>query len=214
MSLGPAATAAVQDGTRFFVPAPNPGAVKQIAKLTSQGRKADAARIQSVTNAATGVWVTTSTPEQAEQQVSLVTQQAADQQTLPLLVLYNIPFRDCAQYSSGGATSVQEYKSWIDGVVQGIGRREVAIAVEPDSLGIIPWYTNLAGQKERCQPAEAQEATAAGQRHATLNYAVDRLAALPRTSVYLDGTHSGWLNVGDISDGLVKASVAKPTAPY
>ena len=40
-----------------------------------------------------------------------------------------------------------------------------------------------------------------------LNYAVDRLTALPNTSVYLDGTHSGWLNVGDITDRLLKAGV-------
>jgi endoglucanase len=36
---------------------------------------------------------------------------------------------------------------------------------------------------------------------------VNRLAALPNTSVYLDGTHNGWLNVGDISDRLLKAGV-------
>ena len=42
-----------------------------------------------------------------------------------------------------------------------------------------------------------------------LNYAVDRLTALPNTSVYLDGTHSGWLNVGDITDRLLKAGVER-----
>ena len=40
-----------------------------------------------------------------------------------------------------------------------------------------------------------------------LNYAVDRLMSLPNTSVYLDGTHNGWLNVGDITDRLLKAGV-------
>ena len=32
---------------------------------------------------------------------------------------------------------------------------------------------------------------------------------MPNTSVYLDGTHSGWLNVGDITDRLLKAGVGK-----
>ncbi len=40
-----------------------------------------------------------------------------------------------------------------------------------------------------------------------LNYAVDQLAALPNTHVYLDGTHNAWLNVGDITDRLLKAGV-------
>lgn len=101
-----------------------------------------------------------------------------------------------------------EYKAWIDGVVRGIGRHEVAVAVEPDGLGIIPWYTNVDGQREWCQPADANSATAASDRFEMLRYAVDRLGALPRTSVYLDGTHSGWSNVGDISDRLIKAGVA------
>ena len=52
-----------------------------------------------------------------------MTRQAAGKKTVPVLVLYNIPFRDCSQYSAGGATWVAEYKAWIDGVVGGIGRR-------------------------------------------------------------------------------------------
>jgi endoglucanase len=36
---------------------------------------------------------------------------------------------------------------------------------------------------------------------------VNALEAKPKTSVYLDGTHSAWLNVGDISGRLIKAGV-------
>ena len=83
--------------------------------------------------------------------------------------------------------------------------------LEPDGLGIIPWYTNIEGTLEWCRPAEADPATAATERFAMLNYAVDRLTALPNTSVYLDGTHSGWLNVGDITDRLLRAGVERRT---
>ena len=38
-----------------------------------------------------------------------------------------------------------------------------------------------------------------------LNHAVDAFAALPNTAVYLDGTHSAWLGVGDITDRLITA---------
>ena len=210
VSLTPTASAEIPNGTRFFVPQAEQGALDQIADLRSEGRRRAAARIQSLVDTPTGVWVETGSAGAAEKQVRRVTRQARARHTVPLLVLYNVPFRDCSQYSSGGATSVEEYEDWIDEVVAGIGRREVAIALEPDSLGIIPWYTPTgATEPEWCRPAEADAATAASDRFVMLNYAVKRLTALPRTSVYLDGTHSGWLNVGDVSDRLTKAGVAK-----
>jgi endoglucanase len=207
-ALASVTTRSIDTGTQFYVPKPNHDAVKQIAELTSQGRKTDAALIRSIINTPTAVWVESGSPKEAEQQVRQITHQAAGKKTVPIFVIYNIPFRDCAQYSAGGATSAAEYKAWIDGVVRGIGDRPAILAVEPDGLGIIPWYTNIDGQLEWCRPAEANPATAAAERFELLNYAVDQLTALPNTSVYLDGTHNGWLNVGDITDRLLKAGVA------
>ncbi len=201
------ASAVIEDGTEFYVPKPNHDAVRQIAELTSQGNKTVANKLRTVINTATGVWVEGGSAKEAEQQVRQVTRQAAGKDQVPLLVLYNIPFRDCAQYSAGGATSVEEYKAWIDAVAAGIGDREVAIALEPDGLGIIPWYTTVNGNMEWCQPAEADPDTAAADRFEMLNYAVDVLGALGNTSVYLDATHSGWLGVGDIADRLLKAGI-------
>lgn len=192
---------------QFYVPKPNQDAVAQIAELKSQGRKAEAAKIRAIIETPTAVWVESGSPKEAEQQVRQITRQAAGKRTVPIFVIYNIPFRDCAQYSAGGATSVAEYKAWIDGVVRGIGDRTAILAVEPDGLGIIPWYTNLDGQLEWCQPAEANPATAADERFEMLNYAVDRLSALPNTKVYLDGTHNAWLNVGEITNRLLLAGV-------
>ena len=97
-----------------------------------------------------------------------------------MLVAYNIPFRDCAQYSAGGATSVAEYEAWIDAVAAGIGRRDAVVLLEPDGLGIIPWYTTINGAKEWCQPADADPATAASDRFAMLNHAVDVARRQPR----------------------------------
>ncbi len=153
-------------------------------------------------------WLERGTPAQVEAQAAGVVGQAEALGEVPVLVAYNIPFRDCAQYSAGGATSVAEYTAWIDGVAAGIGDAPAAVILEPDGLGIIPWYTNIDGNLEWCQPAEADPATAAAERFAMLNYAVDTLGALANTVVYLDGTHSGWLNVGDVSDRLTKAGVA------
>ena len=89
------------------------------------------------------------------------------------------------------------------------------VILEPDGLGIIPWYNPFADRDtwvtnpnyEWCQPAEADQATAAADRFAMLNYAVDELKAHPSTSVYLDGTHSAWLGSGDAADRLIQAGV-------
>ena len=40
---------------------------------------------------------------------------------LPVMILYNLPYRDCGLYSAGGAGSAARYHKWIDGVARGIG---------------------------------------------------------------------------------------------
>ena len=153
------------------------------------------------------------------QDVRLTVTRAAAKRTVPVLVAYNIPFRDCAQFSAGGATTQAEYEAWIDGFAAGIGDREAIVILEPDGLGIIPWYDPYGSADgsdalEWCQPAEADPATAAAERFAMLNHAVDALAALPNVTTYLDGTHSAWLGVGDIAHRLVQAGVADADGFY
>jgi hypothetical protein len=47
-------------------------------------------------------------------------------------------------------------------------------------------------------------------RYAQLNYAVDSIASkAPRAAVYLDGSHSAWLNVGEATYRLTQAGVAR-----
>jgi endoglucanase len=114
---------------------------------------------------------------------------------------------------------VEEYTAWIDGVAAGVGSGEAWFILEPDSLGIIPWYdpygsADGSSALEWCQPAEADPATAAADRFAMLNYAVDTLKALPNVSVYLDGTHSAWLGVGDAAHRLFQAGVERADGFY
>src|SRR5207342_3294892 len=95
------------------------------------------------------------------------------------------------------------YLAWIDGVARGIGSAEAVVLLEPDGLGIIPYNTDINGNPEWCQPdltgTGLTPSTANAARYTQLNGAVDRLESQPNVSVYLDGTHSGWLGVGDIS---------------
>ena len=193
--------------TRFYVPKPNPDAQDQIADLRSSGNKRDADLIKKMIETPQAVWFTQGTPRSVQQAVRNTVKNATAKRAVPVLVAYNIPFRDCAQFSAGGATTVEEYLAWIDGFTAGIGNGHAIVILEPDGLGIIPWYTTIDGAQEWCQPAEANPATAAADRFLMLNYAVDALQALPNVSVYLDGTHSSWLNVGDASHRLLQAGV-------
>jgi endoglucanase len=184
---------------------PGSTTIAAASTLTGQAR-ADAQLLGSFPSAS---WFTKGTPAEVKSSVAKVVGAATTASAVPVLVAYNLPFRDCGQYSSGGAASIAAYGAWIDGFAAGIGTRSAAVILEPDGLGIIPWYTTVNGSEDSCRPAEADPATAASDRFAALNHAVDVLSALPNVAVYLDGTHSGWLGAGDSADRLIKAGVAK-----
>jgi endoglucanase len=210
---------AVEPGTRFYVPKPNHGALDQIAELTSAGQNADADLIETMIETPSAVWFTRGSPKSVQQDVKATVSRAEAKGTVPVLVAYNIPFRDCSQFSAGGATSVAEYNAWINAFAAGIGDGEAIVILEPDGLGIIPWYdpygpADGSTAVEWCQPAEASPATAASDRFAMLNAAVDQLNEQPNVSVYLDGTHSSWLGVGDAAQRLVRAGVQRAAGFY
>ena len=110
-------------GTRFFVPPPSAGAPQQILQLLKSGDRKDAALITEMEATPRAVWFTSGTPAQVQQQVRQTMAEAAVERAVPVLVAYDIPGRDCAQYSAGGALSQADYQAWISGFAQGIGQR-------------------------------------------------------------------------------------------
>jgi endoglucanase len=206
-------------GADMYVPPPDHGAKLQIAALRAAGDVESAEQIQAMIDTPQAVWFTRGTPKSVRQDVHRTTVRAQAKGTIPVLVAYNIPFRDCAQFSAGGATTAAEYQAWIEGFAAGIGDRPAIVILEPDGLGIIPWYdpygsADNSNALEWCQPAEADPATAAADRFAMLNHAVDVLAALPQVTTYLDGTHTAWLGSGDIAHRLVQAGVGDADGFY
>lgn len=174
-------------------------------KLTGQAR-ADAQVLGTVASAQ---WFTEGTPAQVKAKVSQYVGAAADAGRMPVLVAYDIPYRDCSLYSAGGAADTKAYEAWIDGFVAGIAGRPATVILEPDGLDIIPFHTSLDGSADSCQPADADPATASSDRFTQLNYAVDALKARAGTSVYLDGTGSSWLAVNEMASRLVQAGVTR-----
>jgi endoglucanase len=198
--------------TRFSVRVPDQDAVKQIAGEVKGRDLADALKLGIMAATPQAQWFTSGTPQQVQSDVDKTMCQADLTRTVPVLVSYNIPFRDCAQYSAGGALDTASYEAWIDGFAAGIGKRPAVVILEPDSLGIVPWIgdwcqptvTDAAGNVTHAPGADPAT------RYLQLNYAIDKLAAVaPNALVYLDGTHSAWLNVGDASTRLAAAGVAR-----
>lgn len=159
-------------------------------------------------------WFTRGAPDEVRKNVASLVGKAQARNQLPVLAPYFLPFRDCQQYSAGGAASTQEYKAWIDAFAAGIGAHRALVILEPDSLGIVPHYASLAGEKEWCRPIELDPDAAADARFEQLNHAVNAFARLPNVRVYLDGTHSRWLTVGDAARRLLRAGVERTAGFY
>ncbi len=186
--------------TRFYVPPPDKGAFTQIVDLLKHRDVKDAFLIGDMVTTPQAVWLNGGTPAQVKKSVQKTVFGAALQKSVPVFVVYDIPGRDCAQYSAGGALSLSDYGAWIDGVASGIGKSKAVVILEPDGLGLLP---SLCGLSSTVYPFTDAD------RYAELNGAVDRLEQQPNTSVYLDATHSAWLNVPDASTRLVTAGVQR-----
>ena len=117
---------------------------------------------------------------------------AANVNQIPVMVLYNIPDRDCGGYSSGGAASPSAYEAWVNQVYDGLNGRPAIIIVEPDALAGISCLTS-SGQISRYQ---------------LISYAVNKLRSDPAAKIYIDAGNPGWNSPTTIAQRLSEAGVA------
>lgn len=199
------ATGAGSDpGTRLYTPDANPGAYAQARDLLRKGQLRDAAGILAMARTPHAVWYGDQSPAVVEQEARSVVREAARQRSVPVFALYNVPGRDCANYSGGGASTTAEYTAWIDAVARGIGKHDAMVVLEPDSLALLP---------ADCGQDDA-EGTRTAARYTEVNYAVDTLEPLARTKVYLDTGHQGWHSVNSIVPRLIEGGVERATGFY
>lgn len=186
-----AAAGALWPRTTLWVNPDTPAAI-WVAEHPDDGR-ADLVR-SGITHRPTGVWLNGSQGDSTQTYVDDVVTAAEEQGARPLLVLYNIPHRDCADgRSSGGAATFAEYRAWVDQVVEGMGGRPAMVVVEPDILA------SIGG----CLPADERAGVTE-----SIGYVVDRLRAdSPDSEVYLDAGHSDWLAPAEMAAVLEQAGV-------
>ncbi len=114
-----------------------------------------------------------------------------DAGALPLLVAYDIPFRDCGQYSAGGQNDPESYRAWIGEFAAGIGDRPAVVILEPDGLTL----TDCLDERQTAD------------RFDLLRYATTTLEANPNTDVYIDSGHSDWLEPTEAARRLQLAGI-------
>ena len=198
----------------FYVPKAPDGSRQQIAQLLSHGDRADAKLLKKMVSTPQAVWFTGGTPRQVAHDVKEIVRKAAATRSIPTLVAYNLPYRDCGQYSAGGAAGTAAYEAWIAAFASALGHSQAIVILEPDGLGLIPNYVSALDGSSNCtlpiDPAlPAGDAATPANRLTQLNFAVAALAKDSHASVYLDATHTAWQNVGESADRLVKAGVQR-----
>ncbi|MEU6172544.1 glycoside hydrolase family 6 protein [Streptantibioticus parmotrematis] len=179
------------DGWPFWVD-PGNRAEAQASLWQERGQDQQAGLVRDIADEPSATWLTESDPGPRAREVTLEARLAG---RIPVLVAYNIPQRDCGQYSAGGATDATAYRNWIARLADGIEDRPAWVVLEPDAVAHLVTCPQDHGD---------------GDRLALLSDAVRTLKALPHTSVYVDAGNAGWVtDLPRLADALRQAGVGR-----
>ena len=146
-----------------------------------------------IAGVAQGTWFTEYNPAEVAAQVDEVVSAADADGASPILVVYNMPNRDCGGPSGGGAPDHSSYRGWVDQVAAGLADRPATVVLEPDVLAL------MTDCMDDAQQAQVQDSMA---------YAAQALGAGP-ARVYYDSSHSAWLEPGEMAQRLTAAGIAE-----
>lgn len=170
-------------GMSLYVPSNNP-AEEQIRTWRST-RPEDARLLERIVSQPAATWFGDWNGDVRADADRLLTE-AAERGSAPVVVAYNIPSRDCNQYSAGGVGSAEEYRRWIRELAAGIGARKAVVILEPDALALVS-----------CLTPEGQ-----GERFSLIREAVELLKSQTGARVYIDAGHSRWVPEDEIAQRL------------
>ncbi|MFE2556949.1 glycoside hydrolase family 6 protein [Streptomyces sp. NPDC059352] len=188
----PAPSASASSGPVPYWVNPDGKAARQMAEHLAAGRTAEAELLRRIASRPAAEWIG---PDRPEDETRTLTEAATRAGREALLVLYDIPNRDCGQHSAGGAADAAAYRAWVDGVARGIGERRATVVLEPDAvMHVVDGCTD-----ERHQ----------GERYGLLKEAVRRLKQQPAATVYLDAGNAGWVKPAELRGPLQEAGIAE-----
>jgi endoglucanase len=170
----------------------NPGthAARQAADWR-RSRPRDAALIERISRQPQATWFGEWNRDVRADVDGLVSAAAA-QGTVPVLVAYNIPQRDCGQHSAGGARGADNYRRWIRGFAAGIRNRAAVVILEPDATMVT----------DCLRPAARDE------RFRLLGEAVTAFKAAGAT-VYVDGGSATYGRPEEMAERLRASGIAR-----
>jgi endoglucanase len=160
-------------GARFWV---NPHS--QVARSASTFTGRDREALVFLAGQPNAVWFGDWTPTATlSARVAKVVSDANAVGQVPVLVVYNIPLRDCGGPSGGGAPDSVAYRAWVDAFVAGLAGGRSVVIIEPDATAHLS-----------CVPAARRT-----ERLALLRYATGRLGRTAGVTAYLDGGSARWV---------------------
>ncbi|MBL8159734.1 glycoside hydrolase family 6 protein [Candidatus Saccharibacteria bacterium] len=160
--------------------------------IYNDGRLAAEGRAEAISSTPIAIWVGDWSNDPGGSVNGDVTA-AESRGEIAAFVLYNIPGRDCGQYSAGGAGDSGAYRSWIDQIVNGIGQREAIIVLEPDALPQLECLN------------EGAKATRIGD----MAYAVDAFTTKTKAYVYIDAGNASWKTPAEAAGLLQQVGINK-----
>lgn len=176
--------------TRYWVN-PDSAVVRWVASHPGDGRTSVIRdRIADVPQA---TWLSTFDPSSARSDVEGIISRSAAAGATPILVLYNIPDRDCRRASAGGAPDHGAYRAWVDQVAAGLSGARAVVVVEPDALALLPECKSVADQNRTL---------------ASLGYAVRALTqASSNVRVFVDAGNSAWTPPQEMAQRLIAVGI-------
>ncbi|MBL8029891.1 MAG: glycoside hydrolase family 6 protein [Candidatus Doudnabacteria bacterium] len=115
---------------------------------------------------------------------------AKTENKIPVLVIYNIPIRDCGGFSAGGSSSAEKYLKWVTDFSSGLNGKSIII-LEPDALAL----------------SDCLDAQLKNTRYEILKKAVEILKTKYGTNVYLDAGHPNWVSASEMADRLKRSGI-------
>ena len=186
--VGTVGTNLIGDTVTWFIDPQS--SARQEADEWRQSRLDDATLMDKIAGQPVADWMGNWVPDIKKGVDDRVTQITAAG-ALPILVAYDIPYRDCGLYSAGGENDPDAYRAWISAFAAGIGDRPAVVILEPDGLTLTDC---LSGQQT-------------SERFALLKDAAETLGANPQTDVYIDSGHSAWLDPAEAARRLHLAGI-------
>ncbi len=185
-----------QKGENIFIGAkwwvdPYSNATLAVTRLKNANNVEESTLIAKIAENGGADWIGDWTPNVenwVHKRVKLINRNRA----FPLFIAYNIPKRDCGQYSAGGATQGDAYRLWIAAFARAIGQQRAAVVLEPDALGLLKKCLSDADQKERLD---------------LLRFAVHAFEEQKNTAVYIDAGNAGWIEPPEMAARLKGAGV-------